>query len=261
MRAVLRRVVAVLALVAAAAGAAVTPAPALAAASRAVIIIGSNTYTISFNGTITGLQALQMVASVETLGYSGQGSAVCKINGAGNPAVPGECLGEKSGQYWSYWRSPPGSSGWTYAGTGAASSSVSDGSVEGWNLGQGQPPPYHSFCATAGCAPPPPPPPPTSPPPGGGTSTAAENGTTTATKLDGTPADPNNVTTSTSGARGDDDDASTTGERASDPPRGARPEIEAGDDGSPIGIAVAGGLLAALGGAGVWFRHRRRIVA
>jgi hypothetical protein len=260
MRAVLRRVVAVLALVAAAAGtgAAVAPAPARAAASRAVIVIGSNTYTISFNGTITGLQALQMVASVETLGYSGQGSAVCTINGAGNPAVPGECLGEKSGQYWSYWRSPPGSSGWTYAGTGAASSSVTDGSVEGWNLGQGQPPPYHSFCATAGCAPPPPPP--TSPPPGGGTNTAAENGTTTATKLDGTPADRDTGTTSTSAARGNDDDGADSEEQASDPPRGGRPEIEAGDDGSPIGLAVAGGLIAALGCTGLWFRRRGRAV-
>ena len=256
MRAMLRRIVAATALVVAATGtgAAVAPAPALAAASRAVIVIGSSTYTISFNGTITGLQALQMVASVETLGYSGQGSAVCKINGAGNPALPGECLGQKSGQYWSYWRSPPGSNSWTYAGTGAASSSVTDGSVEGWNLGQGQPPPYHSFCATAGCAPPPPPP--TSPPPGAGTSTAAENGTTTATKLDGTPADPDAVTTSTS--RADDDDDPDTAEQASGPPRGGRPEVEAGDDGSPVGVAVAGGLIAALGGAGLWFRHRRR---
>jgi len=258
MRATLRRFVAVTALVAAATGtgAAVAPAPAFAATSRAVIVIGSSTYTISFNGTITGLQALQMVASVETLGYSGQGSAVCTINGAGNPALPGECLGEKSGQYWSYWRSPPGSSAWTYAGTGAASSSVTDGSVEGWNLGQGQPPPYHSFCATAGCAPPPPPP--TNPPPGGGTSAATESGTTAATKLDGTPAEPGTVTTSTSSSRRNDDDGSGDGEQASGPARGGRPEIEPGDDGSPVGVAVAGGLIAALGGAGLWFRHRRR---
>jgi LPXTG-motif cell wall-anchored protein len=256
MRAMLRRIAAITALVGTAAGtsATVAPTPALAATSRAVIVIGSSTSTISFNGTITGLQALEMVATPETVGY-GQGTAVCKIGGIGNPAIPGECLGETTGKYWSYWRSPPGTNAWTYSGSGAGTSSVSDGSVEGWRYGTGQPPPYHSFCATAGCAPPPPPP---TSPFGGGTSSGTDNATTTATKLDGTPADPDTGTTSTSSPRRNDDDASATGEQASDPPRGGRPEIEAGDDGSPVGIAVAGSLIAALGGAGLWFRRRRR---
>lgn len=263
---VVPRFVAVVALALASTGGALLDAPvAQAATSRAVVVIGGSSHVISFNGTITGLQALQMVASVETLGYAGQGGAVCKINGVGNPAVPGECLGETSGQYWSYWKSPPGSSGWQYSGSGAGSSSVQDGSVEGWQFGTGQPPPYHSFCATAGCAPPPPPPPPptAAPTPAAGVPGAAgsgsSGGTTPVTNADGTPAvvASDGATTSTTGARDGDRDS----EQAGGEPRGGLPRIEADDDdGSPVGVVVAGGIAAALGGAGLWFRRHRRVI-
>ena len=121
-------------------------------------ISGNNT-VISFSGSISGLAAvLQRVASVETLGYGGQGTAVCRINGVGNPAVQGQCLGEKSGKYWSYWR-----------GTGRDQVLVL-GYRSRWDVGvrrRGRglefgngAPPFSSFCAVAGRAPPPPPPPP-----------------------------------------------------------------------------------------------------
>ncbi|MEX0665688.1 MAG: hypothetical protein WD598_13105 [Acidimicrobiia bacterium] len=235
---------------------AIAPAPvAHAASSRAVIVIGNDSpRTISFSGTINGLQALQMVASVETIGYSGQGTAVCKINGVGNPAVPGECLGETTGKYWSYWKSPPGSSSWQYAGSAAGSSPVSNGSVEGWAYGTGQPPPYHSFCDTAGCASPPPAP--TSPSNPSGFSGV---GATTETSPDGTPAPAGTEVTTTSTRSPNNNGASS--EQTSGPKRGGRPNIQAGDDGnSPVGVIVAGGLVVALGGAGLWFRRHRRLV-
>jgi len=134
-----------------------TSAPA-AGSSRAVVNVGGSNHVVTFDGSTSGIAALQMAAGVEIISYGGQGVAVCRINGVGNAPIPGECLGEVSGQYWSYWRAAPGAGGFSYSGGGAGGTSVTDGAVEGWSFGSGSPPPFSSFCAVAGCAPPAPPP-------------------------------------------------------------------------------------------------------
>src|SRR5262245_20630659 len=161
-----------------AASAAVAP-PATAADSRAVVVIdtgqGSRRAVISFSGTITGIQALQLAgANPVTYGYAGQGAAVCALDGVGHDATDG-CLGTpQDPRYWAYFRAVGGASSWSYSNQCACSSAVHDGDVEGWRFGTGQQPPFVSFCEAVGCAPPPtsppappPGPPPAPPPPGG----------------------------------------------------------------------------------------------
>jgi hypothetical protein len=249
-----------------------------------VNIRGSN-HVISFGGSISGIAALQQVASVETVSYGGQGTAVCKINGVGNPPVPGQCLGEQSGTYWSYWRAGPGAGGFAYAGTGAGGTSVTDGSVEGWNFGNG-PPPFSSFCSVAGCAPPPPPPPPPTPPPtaapapAGGSASPAEVGGTSASAGSGPDATNPKSGGSKSGKKGGDESSggkggATAGTGASDPTSTTRGDRrtsggdstqaagpisldEDGDANSPWGVLAAGAAVAGLGAAGMVIRRRRR---
>ena len=150
-----------------AASAAVAP-PATAADSRAVVVIdtgqGSRRAVISFSGTITGIQALQLAgANPVTYGYAGQGAAVCALDGVGHDATS-SCLGTPSDpRYWAYFRAVDGASTWSYSNQCACGSTVRDGDVEGWRFGTGQQPPFVSFCDAAGCAPPPTPPP-TAPP-------------------------------------------------------------------------------------------------
>ena len=138
--------------------------------ARAVVVIdtggGARTQTICFSGTISGLAALQIAgANPVTYGFAGQGAAVCALDGVGNPA-DSSCLTGPSGDYWAYYRAGPGATGWTYSRGGASSTTVTDGSVEGWRYGTGAAPGFVSFCAAAGCAPPPTaaPPPPTAAP-------------------------------------------------------------------------------------------------
>ncbi len=127
--------------------------------SRAVVIVDTghsvHIEVISFSSaTISGLEALRLAgASPETVGYSGQGIAVCKLYGVGHEATRDECLGTPSDpRYWAYFRAPPGARSFTYSQVGAGSSVVGDGYVEGWRFGTGAPPPFHSFCEIAGCS-------------------------------------------------------------------------------------------------------------
>lgn len=69
----------------------------------------------------------------------GNGAAVCQIDGTGCPA--GNCFCECSGGgdciYWSYWLRLTGV--WQYSLIGASSSVVTDGTIEGWSWGPGNP--------------------------------------------------------------------------------------------------------------------------
>ena len=87
---------------------------------------------VTFDGTISGIDALQaakdeipdLAPQYDT--YTGEGRAVCKLRGVGND--PPDCLG-KSAAYWGYYRNG------RYSRSGAGSSTVSDGDVEGWRWG------------------------------------------------------------------------------------------------------------------------------
>ena len=237
--------------------------PADAAGSRAVVNIGGSNQVINFGSTVSGLQALQMVASVTTVGFGGStGSAVCSINGQGNPATQGECLVGPNGEYWSYWRAPPGASGWQYSSQGAGGTTVTDGSVEGWRYGTGGPPPFTSFCAVAGCAPPPTAPPPSAAPSGAGSSASApgtsgdgsvSTSTTRPKATSGTTPDENGPGATSNGETRDQSREDDVEQAA-----GASAGSDEGDGGgSPVGVVAMVGILGVLGAGGVMLRRRR----
>ena len=277
----------------AAASAAVAP-PAAAADSRAVVVIdtgqGSRHAVITFSGTITGIQALQLAgANPVTYGFAGQGAAVCALDGIGHEATDG-CLGTPSDpRYWAYFRALDGASAWSYSNQCACGTVVHDGDVEGWRFGTGQQPPFVSFCDAVGCAPPPTSPPapaPVAPPPaavGGGTSGAggggASAGTGSAGASPGTgilvspsesgdtaaPGDATPGTTAPSPSPSPSSPLSTssagrTGNRSGDDRRSAAglPRVrDDGGGGSPWGAAIAVAVVAALGALAVFVRRRR----
>ena len=286
---------------AAAAGVVVADAPAsYAASSRALVIVdtgsGVHRSVISFNGTVSGLQALQLAgANPVTVGYSGQGSAICQLYGVGHDASSGSCLGTlDDARYWAYFRSPAGTNGFSYSGAGAGSTVVHDGDVEGWRFGTGQAPAYSSFCSVAGCAPPPTAPPPTalpapaapaSPPPSAvqGTSvisgqggaagaapgaTGSGSGGSASTAPGGGKASSSGGTgpgASTTAAPGGSDGSSSTtskdhsAQKADERASAAKKSGSGGDSGggSPWGVVGAVVLVVALGAGGWWLRRRR----
>jgi hypothetical protein len=67
-----------------------------------------------------------------TLGYGGE--AVCKLAGVGPEGD--DCFADYP-NFWGYWRGD-GDGGWTWSSTGAGSTTVESGDVEGWSWGSGQ---------------------------------------------------------------------------------------------------------------------------
>jgi hypothetical protein len=258
--------------------------------SRALVVVepGPGAVSICFDGAISGLDALQLAgANPVTYGFAGQGAAVCQLYGVGNPA-DSSCLVGSGGQYWAYYRAAPGAGGWTYSRAGASTTTVTDGSVEGWRYGTGGAPGFVSFCAVVGCGPaptdPPPvtqtPPPVTAAPPvatapatgGPGTapaSSSAKDSAKSDTKDSGKAADATSADHGTTADRGSA--TSTTGKdgrtaAAHDDrkDRSGTVELAVGghgggsDGGSPIGVIVALAVVAAGVGGGLWLRRRRR---
>lgn len=80
---------------------------------------------------------------------SGQGAAICAIEGTGCPVE--SCLTCATPNYWSYWHLSDGA--WVYSQVGAGGYTVHDGDVDGWSWGAGGPPPVVPFDQI--CAPPP----------------------------------------------------------------------------------------------------------
>jgi hypothetical protein len=280
-RAVLFSVLVALAGVVGAEGAGADAAPvAQACGSRAVVVVdtasGVHQTTICFDGTISGLDALQLAgANPVTYGFSGQGAAVCQLYGVGNPP-DSSCLIGPGGAYWAYYRAAPGATGWSYSRGGATSTTVTDGSVEGWRYGTGAAPPFSSFCSVVGCAPPPTAAP---PPAAGGGSSNPDSGTAS-------PGAPTGGVTSSEGVGGpstpagssDGDTANTTttaptaGPSSASSARSGRDQGKrdtesvalgsaggGGDDsGSPLGVLIVAIVLAAGAATAAFVRRRRR---
>ena len=271
-----------------AASAAVAP-PAAAADSRAVVVIdtsqGSRRAVISFSGTITGIQALQLAgANPVTYGFAGQGAAVCALDGVGHPATDA-CLGTPSDpRYWAYFRAGDGAQGWSYSNQCACTTTVGDGDVEGWRFGTGQQPPFSSFCAVAGCAPPPtePPPAPVPPPAGNGSGATTGGGSTggsaggvgattpgatvggvsaAAPTSEGEPSvnNPDDVVSTTAPVvpPSTRPGATTRGEDVRESAAGLPRVDDSGGSGSPWGAIVALAVVAGLGVLAVVVRRRR----
>jgi hypothetical protein len=107
------------------------------------------TRCVEFSGaTISGYDlltrsGLDIVAAFD----SGQGAAICSIEGTGCPAE--SCLTCDMPNYWSYWHLQDGA--WVYSQAGASGYTVRDGDVEGWRWGSGGSPPvvpFDQICAT-----------------------------------------------------------------------------------------------------------------
>jgi hypothetical protein len=266
--------------------------------ARAVVVVepGPGAVSICFTGSISGLDALQLAgANPVTYGFSGQGAAVCQLYGVGNPADQ-SCLVGPGGQYWAYYRAAPGAGGWTYSRGGASSTTVVDGSVEGWKYGTGGAPGFVAFCSVVSCAPPPTDPPATAPPPaapaapavtpagpaaspaGGGTTApavppGATAGTPPSSTKEGKGGKAANGAASAGDAAGKTGEATSTSEGkhradgATSQPRRARRASDdvalgggsgGGDSGSPLGVLVAVAVVVLGAGTGLWIRRRRR---
>lgn len=98
---------------------------------------------------ISGAEALRR-AQVDAVfsSYGGRGEAVCSICGVGCPA--GDCFCDAR-RFWAYHRAEPGG-GYTFSRSGASTTVVRDGDVEGWSWGSGAPPPYVSVGQVCGIA-------------------------------------------------------------------------------------------------------------
>ncbi len=101
-----------------------------------------STVCVSFNqGSITGLDLLEKSGlMVQTATNPNQGTAVCKIGDVGDSSE--NCFGSMP-NYWAYWTLS--ANGWEYSATGAEQSQVTDGSVNAWSWGTGNPPPMITF--------------------------------------------------------------------------------------------------------------------
>ncbi|OGO27050.1 MAG: hypothetical protein A2136_03955, partial [Chloroflexi bacterium RBG_16_54_11] len=90
---------------------------------------------------LTGSDFLQRSGlAIESASNPNQGTAVCKIGNVG--CLSSSCFCRMP-VYWSYWQLIEGA--WAYSSTGADQSQVSDGDVNAWNWGSGDPPPLVSF--------------------------------------------------------------------------------------------------------------------
>jgi hypothetical protein len=100
------------------------------------------TTCVSFTeSSLTGLQLLERSdLTIETATDPTKGTAVCKIDGVGSPSS--DCFGGMP-NYWSYWQM--GANVWEYSVTGADQAKVTDGAVNAWSWGSGNPPSLITF--------------------------------------------------------------------------------------------------------------------
>jgi hypothetical protein len=130
-------------LVAAASVAPVVAIPTLACAQsgpRAVLVVDTGSQVLRYcvalddepvSGTDLIVLASRQYGLSYRFGYGG--GAVCMLAGVG---TTGDDCFEEYPDFWGYWRGD-GSGGWTWSSTGAASTTVSSGDVEGWSWGSG----------------------------------------------------------------------------------------------------------------------------
>jgi hypothetical protein len=109
--------------------------------------------------SLSGYEVLARAGLTVVAEFSGLGAAVCKVQNDGCDYPAETCFCQCEGSpctYWVYHHLVDGA--WQYSGFGAGSYQVSDGAVEGWAWGQGDPnggvqPPVMTFEQI--CAPPP----------------------------------------------------------------------------------------------------------
>lgn len=129
------------------------------ATHRAAIVVdtGSGVVTrcVTFSeDSISGITALQRAGLAPVVrSFSGNGGAVCGLNGLGCPA-DSSCLTCQAPNYWAYYRADDGAGAFSYSPVGAGSAQVTDGDVEGWRWGSGAGPGFRSFASICPLQPP-----------------------------------------------------------------------------------------------------------
>jgi hypothetical protein len=112
---------------------------------RVGVVVDTGSGTISrcvrfSESSLTGVEVLNRAGLAPVVrAFSGQGGAVCALNGVGCPA-DSTCLTCQAPNYWAYYRADAGAGAFTYSQTGAGNVAVDDGDVEGWRWGTGAPP-------------------------------------------------------------------------------------------------------------------------
>lgn len=92
--------------------------------------------------TISGLEILEQSGLPVIAAFDPSlGAMVCKIQDQGCPVS--NCLCQNPPDYWSYWHLNGDS--WVYSPAGSSTYQVSDGEVQGWSWGPGNPPPVRAF--------------------------------------------------------------------------------------------------------------------
>ncbi|MEA2507697.1 MAG: hypothetical protein QOH48_2315 [Actinomycetota bacterium] len=135
----IRAAVGLVALVACVLPAAGPASPACAAgAPHAALVISTGGDVLRFcvaldAPSVSGLRLIELAHDQYGLSYRSDGAAVCMLAGTG--PTGGDCFGAYP-DYWGYWRGSA-SGGWIWSGSGAASTTVRGGGVEGWSWGSG----------------------------------------------------------------------------------------------------------------------------
>jgi hypothetical protein len=84
---------------------------------------------------VTGIHLIELAGAQHNLsyGFGSGGQAVCRLAGVGPQGD--DCFADYP-DFWGYWRGD-GLGGWTWSSTGAASTTVRDGDLNGWVWGTG----------------------------------------------------------------------------------------------------------------------------
>ena len=107
---------------------------------------------IYFDGAISGLDALSSAgADPLNYGFAGQGQAVCKLFGVGDPA---DCRASRpGGQYWAYYRAGRRRRRLDVVLAGGARHDGRRRWSRDGGTARGQPPGFARYCAVVGCGP------------------------------------------------------------------------------------------------------------
>jgi LPXTG-motif cell wall-anchored protein len=116
-------------------------APLCAAPGSAALVVDTGDASYSYcvalpDDRVSGIELIQLAGEQHDLQYrlGYGGGAVCQLQGVGPDGQ--DCFADHP-NFWGYWRGSP-SGGWTWSGTGAGSTTVEPGDVEGWSWGSGQ---------------------------------------------------------------------------------------------------------------------------
>jgi LPXTG-motif cell wall-anchored protein len=225
----------------------------------------TTTYCVGLDAaSVNGLHVIQLAAAqyglTYRLGFGGQ--AVCQLNGVGSSS--GDCFGAYP-DFWGYWHGD-GHGGWIWAGSGAGSSTIGDGAVEGWSWGQGDSgathpaPPHQRFSDVCDTSPSPAPSPsPTHAPSSHPSPTKAPSPTS------GEVSNPTAVATPSAHGTTSPSPRATPSRAASASPSSSDTIVRAqatggqvpSSGGPPAGALIAVGAIALLG-LGGWLTMRRR---